>query len=464
MWFSTLVPANKRTAVEIMAGLSAQTAPWHSDLEFRTAVSFSHELVHYYQDMLTGVGHWDHLQFRNFFSESFMWATQLLKTASKLPFSKQDPAYKSEPYYQYCYDKYSQLANDYTKNLLYAKAAFIDQNSRRKEITDYVKVAFKDEVKLEDSSEEFLSESIFESEAVSTVYETFVGLAMSDNQLDIIEKNDVLVMPHKMSGIYTTTLSFLMSFLREGLSNLENVVFVKTVLFFMRFLSDLSAAYPPVRMIEKSGLHRLEFEPGVKFLNLVLAIHKMNKPASEIFLDAYRNKDAYLAEQVLLDNCRVRYPHSREIYAGWIDEFEGILQKEDDILIQLRLNACRSRVKNSSSSFFEKNLSQLIFHNLDIPINFLTSPEGITSYWMNQQAISKEFQEDLLADLLKWNTSMELFELFFRSGRFTCPFAEANIFCDIAKKECFHIRSLDEIPTSKECLVRTIASPFLKKQ
>src|SRR4051794_40897000 len=108
-WFSALTNPDKRTAIDILAHMSANTAPWKTDLDFRTAISFSHELVHYYQDMLTGVGHWDFITHRNMFPTAFKWAKQLLTVTSKLPFNDNNIFYEIHSYYKYCYDEFLKM-------------------------------------------------------------------------------------------------------------------------------------------------------------------------------------------------------------------------------------------------------------------------------------------------------------------------------------------------------------------
>src|SRR5262249_35195111 len=64
--FSALAPADTRTMPESLAGLTQELAHWSSNVDFRRKIAFHHEVVHYLQDLLTGVGYWDFLVRRNY--------------------------------------------------------------------------------------------------------------------------------------------------------------------------------------------------------------------------------------------------------------------------------------------------------------------------------------------------------------------------------------------------------------
>jgi hypothetical protein len=55
---STLAPHHSKSLSEFMAAYLTPRADWINDAGFRAHISFQHELVHYYQDLLTGVGRW----------------------------------------------------------------------------------------------------------------------------------------------------------------------------------------------------------------------------------------------------------------------------------------------------------------------------------------------------------------------------------------------------------------------
>src|SRR5262249_30772139 len=54
-----LAPFGKRTWAEILASIMAGAGIWKTPAELRAYIAFLHEIVHYFQDVTTGVGHWD---------------------------------------------------------------------------------------------------------------------------------------------------------------------------------------------------------------------------------------------------------------------------------------------------------------------------------------------------------------------------------------------------------------------
>ncbi len=457
-WFSALTKVDKRTAIDILAHLSAEAAPWKTDLDFRTAISFSHELVHYYQDMLTGVGHWDFVNYRNLIPKAYMWAKQLLTITHKLPFNNNNIFYEVDPYYKYCYDEFLKVYENHSKEFVGLENYFKTATTRKLELTNYINNNFKDKI-IFNNDDELLIENIFESEAVATVHLTFLDLKKSAQQYEIYNRNDFLILPHKMDSTYNRVIAIMLSFVNEVLEGTTSSdIIYKTALSYLLFLVDIAAAYPTKEIIQNSKLPKDEFKPVIKFLRLLNSLHTINEKQGQRFSEAFMKNNSNEAEQVLLENCEVDYPHSTKIYSDWLKVFEGLKEETDDILIQLRLNACKNRIQSSSASFNRKNLSQLVFYNLDIPINFLTQPAGITMYTMNAQ-LDDTFRKNLLYDLIKWNSDLKLFDLFYITGEFSCPLAEANV-CSVAEEHCFQIKSLNEIPGNNACLMKKRISPF----
>ena len=56
-----LAPATAKTVIDEVASYAAGALDFETAAHGRAVLSFMHELVHYFQDLTTGVGHWDHL-------------------------------------------------------------------------------------------------------------------------------------------------------------------------------------------------------------------------------------------------------------------------------------------------------------------------------------------------------------------------------------------------------------------
>lgn len=449
--FSQLAPADKKTVLNIGSSLSVDTASWNSVLEFRTLISYSHELVHYYQDILTGVGHSDFLKYKKLLPTSFMWAKQMLSISSSLILNDDSEVYKTDPYFKVCYDEFLKLYNQTKDEFVFAKSYLRDKNLRKIEIENYLNHVFEGKVIINES-EGLLVESLFENEAVATVYLTLMNLKQNENQAKIRMDNDFLIRPDKMPSLYNESISILISFVNDSLKDKADFdTIFKVALTILIFLIDIASSYPTPDILTNSKLEKIEFEPGVKFVRLLNSFNKMSKSDADEFSEAFKNNNSDRAETVLLNICDIDYPSSKSIYAEWQSLFEAMLEENDDILIQLRVNACRNRVQSNSSSFRLKNVTQLFLHNTDIPVGFLTSSEGITVHTMNQQNIG-DFRFNLITDIIKWNRDLRLFDMLYISGEFHCPFAETNT-CSVAKSSCSRIQLLENIPKDSQCFM-----------
>ncbi len=447
--FARFAPAHKETLNSLLSARSVAAAPWHTGLEFRITISFLHELVHFYQDLYTGAGHADYLIYRRLNRKAFACAEQILALIEFFGISGENESDLSSLYEQLQAALLLDADPD-IRQFVVERKNYADKAARIQEIQDFLQQLFGAElIPLEPES--LLTESLFENEAVATVYLQYLQFKCSDDQYLISKAFDYLVRPETMTGVYTGCIDILTAFSREALgAEADPDLIERNALTILNFILDLSAAYPPRTLLEASGIDRVAFEPGVKFTCLLHALQTMDQVQADLFIYGLTGQNATMGEQALLKSCRINYPPADMVYAAWLDLFEDLRTDRLDHLLETRINACKARLSSRTGSFAPKDLALYTFTNQNLPLSVISN-DGIIIYGQHIQTLD-EFRFGYMTALLSWNLDFNLFHLLHEGQEFNCPYAESQV-CSISRPNCRHIHKLTDIPAERQCYV-----------
>ncbi|HKS26428.1 MAG TPA: hypothetical protein VJS44_01350 [Pyrinomonadaceae bacterium] len=445
--YSPFAPVDTRTLPETIASFAAGVAAWKSNPEFRENISFIHECVHYLQDMLTGVGHWDYTvrrkSMRGVLGDAMLltWAPQ-----SRPPFTNESAR-----------DEY--MPTEILSEALETRESALDSflfvpspnlsASRMKDISGALAAAAGVKEVPQSDVEPLLVDSLLESEAMVTAWLQVSWLKMSDEQWEIAEQNRTLFNPLHMSSKYVDTFYNFYGSLSPAEGG-ETNTFVKLMLRLFPFFVDLSCAHPSERLLEQTSSSKMDYYPGLKFARLIRSFLKFTPAEDEKFYQAIYEKDVWKAEDYLLQHCEFPYMASRQIYEDWSELFTEMAKADDNRILRIRQQCSQFRLSDPSACV-TKTLSFPVFNK--VPIYYLL-PTGIQSYGFSYDHIDPEEKAIYFADLMQYNRDLALIDYYFDTGQFICPFAEANV-CDAITNACrTGITEPNQFPQRDACLVR----------
>jgi hypothetical protein len=438
--FSSRAPVDTRTLVNILSAATHGLGSWSTNAEFREVIAFEHEIVHYFQDMLTGVGHWDFLKRREYHRGLLGLARQL--------------SYLDEGLLPYKIDAAVALKQELLNEIIFVPNAKLSENRRNEIVREFTALphqVLNEEKRIE---ELLFVENIFEAEAVATVALRILNLSMNEVQGEIALQQKDLFVPSYMDEQYNLTLSLIfrsMDNVFGGDWNEEQkrgylIIQYKVACFFI----DLACAHPSPQLAARGLLSKYDYEPGIKMARLLnVFLHLSDKNRKQFFASLLRDEDFIGAEKIILQDSDYGYQASEQIYADWVDLFSKILTVDDNYIIKLRKRACQMRI--SSFNVGKKSLDSVIKYQLPM---FFYNQSGINSYRTSMEDLDPTEGTILFADLMKNHRDIALIDFFFETGRFICPLAEGRI-CKVSIPACSSgITSLDQYPLSPDCTVR----------
>lgn len=438
--FGLAVSLHKRSLPEFLASVSTEIGRWQNEAAFRTYVAFQHEVVHYLQDITTGVGHWDFLVMRE-------WIPRILGEAKVG--GKHSRSSGSQ-------GKKCQFGNEkqILKELLYLPTRKLPRE-RRSALLKNLNIGATAQIR-PGGERPYCIESVLEAEAATTVYlswrevkkSTGIGWEIATQHKELY---DPWVMPDIYKTLYLDLAQVTMSHLKDRFQKephlFEGALLMHNLLLMM--LVELACAYPPPKMFEDGQLSRADYEPGLRFARLARAFHKLPDEA-EPFLEIFFSSDINRLEELLSPYMEFKYISYKTVYEEWAALFTQMAQEDDDRVLQLRKNAAIAKVAKPAR-MIKKTLASFIDHGLRLP---LCTGKGYIGYAFTFEDLNPDEDKIFFVDLQRHNRNAALADYFLTGERFVCPLAENQV-CEIATDHCREgMKNFRPLPQDSRCSIR----------
>jgi hypothetical protein len=435
-WFAT---PTKDLVHEFARMLGANTAPWKNAVEFRATLSFLHEIVHYLQDVGTGVGHWDYLIRQHYIPE-------ILQKSRAASWASPDQRYPSL--------EALRVASEMHEKLLFVPFRHMSQN-RVREMVGRI-CALEEGTKITVDNEIDVSvEAMLESEAAWLAVEQVLGLGGSDEQLEVLTSEKSLFDLRSMGRQYwaprDTIHHELLGFAGDD-NSFDKMRFSNAAL---AMLVDIACAHPSPELLKKKELDLVDCAPPVRFIRMVKAIYAADQKDGDELGAAIAARDFGKLEEVLLRKCPVRYPRSDEVYEDWKAHLSTFRSKDETV--SLRITSCDRRLEAPERAGL-KNLDSLLLGGeaRGLPIFLQTDGGLLTLFFAWRHLPGSDVEQRLRGDMAVHDRDMRLAELATDGEAFRCPLAEMRR-CHVVEPRCLAgMKDLDLLPSSKECLVRQV--------
>lgn len=425
--FGTLSQARAHDFAGNLVSLIEGIGNWSTPVEFRAWACLSHELVHYLQDLTTGVGHWDH-KVREDARPQLVGAAKFLCESGLVDFPS---------------DVGRRELNDRLL-MLVGKALPEERLESLREKVAPLLVGI-------DAVDKFRVESVLEGEAAALVLAQVIGVkGATKTQWQILNENMGVWHPDHMPAEYGFLWDELQALMTDeeevDLSDSELDKLFLLLAQFVGTMADISCAHPPPEMLEEREEDRSEYEPGLRFLRLLEAIARQSRESLEQLLDAVGRRDGERAERLMLETSTYPYPPSRSVYEAWLPTFEV----SDSRIDALRAETCRIRLENPSA-WIEKSLFSILENKLPFTV---AGPEGFTSLGQRWEHLDPSLGAQLYFDLTRHAMEDATLSFFFETGRFVCPLGVGRA-CESASDACREgLRQTSDFPPSPGCEAR----------
>ncbi len=431
---------------DFMAGLVRYQATWQSDLEFRGQICLLHEVVHYFQDLLTGVGHWDHCVRREH-------QHPLLLHAVRESYLGNIPGARETE------DTKAALA-EYVNNLLFLPPSDLPDDRRMRLAAD---IARSGGVPVEKGIEQsYTVDALLECEAVALVLHFMLTARMSEEQAAIASNSVSMYMVHSMPLEYAHTFTTIAEVVSHWMdwendrsdSRLSVPDFFRMVCTFAIFFIDVACAHPSREFLQVRKEKRSDYEPGLRLFRLVRTFQLLRGSDLSSFLSSLASKEYGSCERLLVAACEYPYAHSREIYEDWVRVFDQLIKEDDDLCLRLRRDAAQLKLDDESVTY----KAPWHFIGRDIPILYIRPEKGFDLFYSGS-FVDPQSQREFVYAVARHCMYYDLLQYFHYTGRFICPQGQLGI-CEAATPTCLGgIRTSDEFPLEK-CDVRPVLSSW----
>lgn len=443
--FSPAAPVDKRTFLKIVASSVQGQAYWSTDEEFRAGAAFLHETAHLAQDLSTGLGHSDYVAHKTHTSQLLRYASIVVDfegVASRPPY-RQPGACRGFD------DKQDPIVSEAQSQLLYYPFAKVPPE-RIGRIRDLLEHDLKRPVD-DEALFDFSTQCILESDAALSVLLHLRALDMTAEQQEILQRNAAVVVQDSLGPEYGKAAWHLQAVL-EHHADLDDRQMDLIMPSVFGLLVDSALACPPRDWIAARGESAEAYEPGVKYVRLLVAFQKLVGTGIEGFWSAMAGGRHVEAEALLLANAPFPYPSSETINEAWIEALETLGSLS--MVAGIRQSACRYRQSNGVLSV-RRNIQLLI--GMQAPILYLHKDHGFIKHDWGER-ILPDNDIGLTRELLDHFMVMELAEFLFRTGEFRCPHAQADI-CPVVEDSCTSgYVHLAQFPESPRCSARGLLS------
>ena len=440
--FATLTPVERKAIPKFLGSISSGVAVWESAAEFRAFATLVHEVVHYFQDLTTGMGTWDFLKRRE-------------NAAQSLWFLREAQGQQARGNIRSVRDMFS-LAQDKVKELN-SKCVYVPTSDfppeRREKLRQGMSACVGKEAPAEDVVP-FLVENMLESEAAAVTFSTIRDLRMTDEQWEIARDNGQLWLLGEMPDVYTHTIGLLEGIFEHWMGTPMDELRKEVVDAFQTlavFLIDLCWAHPDPEYFEDTGVDDSQYEPGLKLMRLLVRLQRATSAEAEAFQGAlWKERDLDKAEALLIANCGFAYLPVRQVYERWCGYLGKLCQSDDNRLLKARSHVCERR-KEHADGMVIKRFGY--FFDAQIDLHYMAN-NGIQSWWTSPNAVDPDEIKMVFADLMSLNRDLGIIDYLVGGGAFVCPFAEART-CDAARDTCkTGITMAGQFPETKICLIR----------
>jgi hypothetical protein len=426
--FSTLAAVGKRSPAEVVVEVMTRQSTWESDARFRQTVAYLHELVHYFQDLTTGVGNWD-------FTRRVMAVDRLMPALVPL----YDAGDGAAP------DEGARTAQEALSKSIFNGWPNVDRTKQLAILTETARTNGWQPA--EELAPLFTIESIFETEAVLQTLVTLSRGAVAPTAVQILRANSSIVDPLRMPAKYSGLCRFILRHTMHstgatdsgGLATVldEGGIGLAHVYHFYIFLIDLCCAHPPEPFFE--GHTRLgldDFLPGVRLMRYMRVLQELP--------DDNQPFDPHRFERRLNEACGFPYPLIDDVYLLWKNYFE---EHEADDASKLRGAVAAARV--NSKDAFAKIANGVAA--LGVPINYsIEGQPGTYTLKVNEHRWQQAFPEMQSASY--WNAILfECVKAFYLQRSFSCPVAG---WCPVRRPACVSgLMFPRDVPRSDQCVV-----------
>jgi len=451
-----LASVDRRTLLEVMSHAAVGRRGWESSAIFRERMSFQHELVHYLQDLATGIGHWDEFT-RQASIPGILGGAADVRALAKGPRSVdaawravtaagRNPKIKAESMAERLrYVPSSSLSSERVAELTQALARHVSIDA---DPTAY---------------QAFLPEALLEGEAMATVAMTVLDVDLGAAEQEVLVDNVSLWHPDYLSDRYSASWNFFVNLYIEEtggdvtvqksrFGNVDKWLIMGMTLF--TFMIDLACAHPSARLLGEEKL--IEYEPGLKFVRLCQALRRLNGHDTLEFYKALLDEEFLRAEELLNSTCDYSYPNTRAVYADWADVFDDEVRLSDDRITALRRDISRARVEDETS-FRVKEPSA--FLRAGFPFLIQTA-NGVQSVGGGEYIIIENLEEAYI-DIARRLRDLRLAEFFAYGQPFRCPLTREFKMCKAAQEKCANGLSVAADYPTKGCLIRDGVPTYL---
>jgi hypothetical protein len=438
--FGLAVDIHKRSLPEFLACVSREIGSWRTEIAFRTYVAFQHEVVHYLQDVTTGIGHWDFLVMRK-------WIPMILGEARV---ARQSPRSLRSYFTKRRYGNEERILDE----LVYLPTNKLSR-TRQSALLKNLNLGATAKVRPRDVRPYYI-ESLLEAEAATTVFlkwrevkkSTGLGWEIAAQHRELY---DPWVMPSIYKTLYLDFAQVTMGHLKDRFQKEPNIFEAALLMhnLLLMMLVELSCAYPPPKMFDEGAFSRADYEPGLKFARLARAYHRLpDQP--EPFLDIFFKSDINRLEELLSPYMEYQYLPYKKVYEQWAAVFAQMSETDDDRILQMRKNAAIEKTLKPER-MIKKTLASFLDHGLRLP---LCTGKGYVGYAFTFEDLNPDEDKIFFVDLQRHNRDAALADYFMTGRNFVCPLAENQV-CEIATSHCSNgMANFKPLPKDRRCSIR----------
>jgi len=409
-----------------LAGQFQSVGNWKDEAEFRAYVSVAHEVVHYLQDLTTGVGHWDYVQ-RQHATERALTDLRA-RTWGLDPHYTLDAAVAAQQLQEFAE---ASVRNVYPLRQPLAQAMLLDALSKYPQYQP-------------GEEQDYDLALLLELDAVVSVYCGLSELKLTPTQATIRENNRQMWWPLKMGPAYQrpfTALLHAFALMMNGGAKLDAKAIDKALTVgcsLIPVLLDIAFSYPPPAYFADRPSDRPHFEPGLRLVRMLRRLQEAGVG------EAVQAKTKSL-DDALRQTSEYTYPSVVDVYTEWATSFGGgksALQEWRRELAEQHAANPLTAARRSASSFLQH----------DIPL-FMQAPDGET-HIIGTNRLFLDTEGRLYYSLLAAERDLQLFAVAVeRSAQgYVCPFDAHE--CKAYTAVCHSgYSSLRKLPR-KDCLVR----------
>jgi len=413
-------------------GGSCEPGGWDDYRAVRGFASLAHELTHLYQDLSTGLGHWDST-FRTVHRMHWIGAR-----TPPLPWPT--PAGPIPAFGTRCNGEISEQ--------VIAMAG---------ELSSVNQVASVDE--------------IIEAEAVATTLLAVLAFESTPRTNRYILENIEILHPMRRDArLYRLVFDLFLSDFEQRITGLRSAMVPPSldhpdlIARFMRLIvlaCDISLSVPPPRPVDQQPLQLLEHHPSVRFAKLRKTLNILTPSELARLWDSLSSTDLTESEELLSTftaRSNTELGTRQQIYLEWGRTMLRHAPRYPDYekaLWEVRLNSTEFRLAHPSLCFPKLGLFGILPCIIDIPqhewddnLDLQFNSQDQLNYSMPslRRACRSNAAIDELRDFSDGLTSV-----------YSCPFAGQHVYhCRARESECWSGWSnLEHIPDSTDCHLRT---------